>query len=70
MISSVLGLPLDKAIELLRAAKVEVTDIKEISAPRGNTPRGTLRVVRIENGGKIVTCARFPDTIEEKNDDE
>ena len=70
MISSVLGLPLDKAVELLRAANVEGIDIKEISAPRGYTPRGTLRVVRIENGGKTITCARFPDTIEEKNDDE
>lgn len=70
MILSVLGLPLESALRMLKAADVEVTDIKEISAPRGNTPRGTLRVVRVENGGKIITCARFPDTIEEKNDDE
>ncbi|MBQ1256069.1 MAG: hypothetical protein IIW08_07065 [Clostridia bacterium] len=70
MMISVLGLPLEKAVSLLKAANVEGIDIKEISAPRGNTPRGTLRVVRVENGGKTITCARFPDTIEEKNDDE
>jgi len=70
MMVSVLGLPLDKAVSLLKAANAEEIEIKEISAPRGNTPRGTLRVVRVENGGKTITCARFPDTIEEKNDDE
>ena len=70
MISSVLGLPLEKAMELLKAANVEGIDIKEISAPRGYSPRGTLRVVRTQNGGKIITCARVPDTIKESNDDE
>ncbi|MBR3927876.1 MAG: hypothetical protein IKJ65_02605 [Clostridia bacterium] len=70
MISSVFGLPLDEALKRLKAANVEVTDIKEISAPRGYTPRGTLRVVRIQNSGKIITCARFPDTIKEPKDDE
>lgn len=69
MILKLLGMPLDMALAALKEANVDVTDIKEISAPRGNTPRGTLRVVRIEKGGKIITCARFPDTIKE-NDDE
>lgn len=69
MMMPLLGLPLDKALALLREANVAVSDVKEISAPRGNTPRGTLRVVRVENGGKTITCARFPDTIEEKNDE-
>ena len=70
MMKKLLGLPLDKALALLREANVAVLDVKEISAPRGHTPRGTLRGVRVENGGKTITCARFPDTIEEKNDDE
>ena len=69
MMKSLLGLPLDKALALLKEANVDVSDIKEISAPRGNTPRGTLRVVRIQNGGKIITCARFPDTIKENGNE-
>ena len=70
MMKSLLGLPLQSALDVLKEANVEEIDIKEISAPRGYTPRGTLRVVRVEKGGKIITCARFPDTIKENGDDD
>jgi len=66
---NLLGLPLDVAVQKLHEADIHDIDIKEISSPRGYTPRGTLRVVRIENGGKIVTCARFPDTIRGTDDE-
>ncbi len=66
---NLLGLPLDVAVQKLHEADIHEIDIKEISSPRGYTPRGTLRVVRIENGGKIVTCARFPDTIRGTDDE-
>ncbi len=64
-----LGLPLDVAVQRLHEANIHDIDIREISSPRGYSPRGTLRVVRIENGGKIVTCARFPDTIRGTDDE-
>lgn len=64
-----LGLPLENAVSALREANIDEIEIKEISAPRGSTPRGTLRVVRIEKGGKIVTCARFPDDVKENGDE-
>ena len=66
---NLLGLPLDVAVQKLHEADIHDIDIKEISSPRGYTPRGTLRVVRIENGGKIVTCARFGDTIRGTDDE-
>ena len=66
MITEILGLPLESAVSRLRAAGIEPIDITEINAPRGETPRGNLRVVRVQNGGKKLTCARFPDTLKEE----
>jgi len=65
MTENVLGLPVEKAIAILEKAGVSDVEITEASAPRGNTPRGSLRVVRVNGGGRSLLCARFPDTVEE-----
>lgn len=62
---TILGLPLNMAIARLRAAGAEPREITEIRAPRGTTPRGTLRVVRECDGALIV--ARFLDGAEENS---
>ena len=61
MMRSILGLTLDDALEALRAAGQEPEKITITNAPRGNQPRGNLRVVRVKNGGMELVCARFPD---------
>ncbi len=66
MTQSVLGMPLDAALESLRAQGIAPKTISEVNAPRGSITRGTLRVVRISDGGEALTCARFPDRIEDE----
>ena len=65
MTEGILGLSLEDAVACLRSAGVEPVEITEVSAPRGSTPRGSLRVVRVRDGGRSIVCARFPDTLED-----
>ena len=70
MTKTLLGLTLEDALRALHAEGREETQVTEIHAPRGNTPRGTLRVVSVRNDGRELVCARFPDTVkEEENED-
>ena len=66
MTNSLLGLKLEDALSALHAAGCEGTQITEIHAPRGNSPRGTLRVVSVRDDGRALICARFPDNAEEE----
>ena len=63
MMNALLGLPLTVAQDILRAEGQEQFEIIETAAPRGNSPRGTLRVVRICEQEKKLVCARFSDEI-------
>lgn len=61
MTQSLLGLPLSEALRRLEAAGQEPGEITVIRAPRGNSPRGTLRVVRVREDGKGLVCGEFAD---------
>ena len=65
MTRRVLGLPLEDALAALAADPRQIT-ITEISAPRGEAPRGTLRVVAVRDDGSTLVAARFPDHIAEE----
>ena len=67
MTRSLKGLPLDSALEILRGQGLTDVEVTEIIAPRGNAPRGNLRVVRVKNDGQQLTVARFPDDVLENN---
>lgn len=58
-----LGLPCEQALEALRARGIEDVRITEARAPRGGREGGTLRVVRVRDGGRELVAARFLDTI-------
>lgn len=64
MDDSVLGLPLDVALERLAAAGQAQPTVEYTRAPRGEARQGTLRVVR-QGEGRLV-AARFPDRVEEE----
>ena len=59
---SVLGLPLENALNLLNSPDICVEEIKP---PRGECPRGTLRVVR-QTETRLTVC-RFPDDVLENS---
>ncbi|MBR3502754.1 MAG: hypothetical protein IKO07_00740 [Clostridia bacterium] len=59
--TSLLGLPLDRALERLRARSVEPA-IEWTGNPR-RPGEGTPRVVRASADGRRLTCARFPDSV-------
>ncbi len=65
MTLSLAGMPLNAALESLKALGIAPKTIVEVNAPRERITRGTLRVVRISEGGETLTCARFPDRIED-----
>lgn len=69
MTHPVLGLPLEDALAALAADSQQLA-ITEISAPRGEAPRGTLRVVAVRDGGRTLVVARFPDQITEETIEE
>ncbi|MDO4829419.1 MAG: hypothetical protein Q4B19_08590 [Clostridia bacterium] len=69
MTRPVLGLPLEDALAALAADPRQIT-ITEISAPRGEAPRGTLRVVAVRDDGSTLVAARFPDHIAEETIEE
>ena len=59
--TSLLGLPLQEALRVLRARGVEpAVDFTE--NPR-HLSQGTARVVRVTDDGHRLTCARFPDQV-------
>lgn len=57
-----LGLPLDRALEMMREDGLDNPILTETRAPRGE-PRGTPRVVKVQENRVIY--ARFPDRVEE-----
>ena len=59
--TSLLGLPLERALELLGARGVE-PDIEWTENPR-RPGEGTPRVVRASSDGRRLICARFPDSV-------
>lgn len=65
MTRSVWGLPLEDALTVVAADPQQIT-ITEISAPRGNVPRGTLRVAAVRDDGNTLIVARFPDHVTEE----
>ncbi|MBQ3078477.1 MAG: hypothetical protein IJC48_00575 [Clostridia bacterium] len=65
MMTQILGLPLEEALERLNAAGIDPIEITSVSAPRGSMPRGSLRVVRVKENGRFLTIARFNDSVEE-----
>lgn len=67
MTQSLKGLPLEMALRRLESEGLTDIQIMETVPPRGNAPRGNLRVVRVQNGGKKLTVARFPDDVLENN---
>ena len=58
--TDLLGLPLERALEILRAGGVEPR-IEWTENPR-RAGEGTPRVVRVSMNGQRLTCARFPDS--------
>ena len=62
---NLLGLPLDEALERLRAAGLE-PNIVESRAPRRPAGNGALRVVRIKNGGREITVCGFQTALKEE----
>ena len=67
MTQSLKGLPLETALRRLESEGLTDIQIIETVPPRGNAPRGNLRVVRARDGGRTLTVARFPDDILENN---
>lgn len=63
MMDELLGLPLETALARLKAQGI-VPCIQETCAPRRAVrPEGMLRVVRVGEGGRRLTAARFLDPI-------
>ncbi len=59
---SVLGLPLETALEKLEAAGVGNIHITRYSAPRAKDTRGTLRVIQQSEDASELTVCVFHDT--------
>lgn len=68
MTQSLKGLPLETARNILESEGLTGIEVTETVAPRGNVPRGTLRVVRVRDGGRKLTVARFPDEVRENSE--
>ena len=63
--TEVLGLPLDLALDRLGKSGIDDIEIQRCDAPRAKNTRGTLRVVRVRDGGKLLTVSLFPDDVYE-----
>ena len=64
--TSLLGLPLETALERLRARGIEPT-VQWTENPR-RPSEGAPRVVRASLDGRRLTCARFPDSVRAEDD--
>ncbi len=64
--TELLGLPLERALAVLRARGVEPT-VEWTQNPR-RPVEGTPRVVRVLEGGRRLTCACFPDGTRSEDD--
>ena len=64
--TSLLGLPLERALEWLRAGGIE-PEIEWTENPR-RPGEGAARVVRVSADGRRLTCARFPDSVRTEDD--
>ena len=63
------GLPLQRALELLREKGIEPEIIR--TAGFREAAGGTERVIRIQEDGRRLTVARFPDMVKmDQQDDE
>ncbi len=60
---NVLGLPLEKALDLLKENGIGDILVTRCAAPRDKQARGTLRVVRQTDGGAQLTVCAFKDSV-------
>ena len=63
MRDDLLGLPLERALEALRAEGVSASVTKTCAPRRSGETRGVLRVVYASDDGTQLTAARFLDPI-------
>ncbi len=69
-IGNLLGWPLDRAMDALRAQGIE-PEVSRILAPRRDAGQGMWRVVRVrENGAHIDACAFVTTVRQEPNGNE
>ena len=64
--TELLGLPLDKALERLRALGIETPTRIETHAPRGPLEGGTLRVLSVRDEGRTLIVSAFRDQIDQE----
>ena len=68
--TDILGLPLEKALDVLKQEGAGDITIIRYAAPRAKDTRGTLRVVRAEKDNTVLTVCAFKDHIDMENTDE
>lgn len=61
--AALVGMGLDDTLRALAALGIEPVRVIQTSAPRGASPVGHLRTVRVKDGGREVLVARFPDEV-------
>ncbi|HIT00128.1 MAG TPA: hypothetical protein IAA59_07810 [Candidatus Faecaligallichristensenella faecipullorum] len=57
--TNLLGLPLDQALEALRALGVQSPQVETTECFRRAASQGELRVVRVQDNGRRITVAGF-----------
>ena len=62
--TELLGLTLDQALEVCAQQGIEPT-VQYTQALRHPVQNGQYRVVRVQDGGKCLTCARVPELTED-----
>jgi len=62
--TELLGLPLDTALDLLKQKGISDVRVEIYTAPRDENTRGTLRIVRVRDGGRYLTVCRFSDSVD------
>ena len=67
--TELLGLPLDTALARLAAENISDIRIERYTAPRDGNTRGTLRIVRVREGGRLLTVCLFPDSVKSAEED-
>ena len=63
MRDDLLGLPLERALDVLKAEGVSASVTQTRAPKRADETRGVLRVVYASDGGERLTVARFLDPI-------
>lgn len=57
--TNLLGLPLDQALDRLRALGIQSPQVETTECFRRQASQGELRVVRVEENGRRITAAGF-----------